>query len=128
MRDKIIQDIAPIIHSYYQARGIGLEKTCNQVIDKVEESSSSTDIVKCKNVFRLTTTGINVLRYHKNDKLVVIFANELIVYEGDSVDAYKTQTIGECKWRLVDDFFGGTPTTVTELLDKGAAVHLMRVL
>jgi hypothetical protein len=127
MSDRIIQSIAPIIHAYYQARGKGLEKTCAQVVDKIQSGQESSEALKCGNVFRLTTTGIDVLRFHRNDRLLVAKSGRLDIYEALPLYAYNTPTIKECKWKLIDDGFSTDSVMVDDLLADGATIYLVRV-
>lgn len=126
MSDSIIQKIAPIIRAYYDARGRGLYKTCEDVVDVVESLSASANVFQCANVFRLGNIGLDALRYHKNDRLMVSQTNRLNLYEIQSHYAYNTPTIKECKWKLIDDGFAANAVSVEDLLAGGAVVFLVR--
>lgn len=126
MSERVIQEIAPLIRAYYDARGNGLEKTCEKVVEKVESLSQSANIFQCANVFKLGLIGLDSLRYHRNDRLMVSQSNRLYLYEIQTHYAYSNPTIKECKWKPIDDGFSSNVVSAEELITSGAAVYLVR--
>lgn len=126
MSDRVIQEIAPLIRAYYDARGNGLQKTCEKIVQKVEEFYESADVSKTANVFKLGTTGLDVLRYYRNDRLMVLQLNRLYLYEVQTNYAYSNPSIKECKWKPIDDGFSSNAVSVEDLISNGAVVYLVR--
>jgi hypothetical protein len=126
MEDRLIQKIGKIIYSYYQSRGTGLEKTCREVIDCLQ--SREDDVMKSSNVYRLGEDGLDQLKFQRDDKLLVGENNKLCLYESQEVGAYYFPTLKEVKWKLSDDAFAFPETLITDLLNRGAVVYLLRSL
>lgn len=126
MKERVIQKIAPIIHGYYQARGKGLEKACSDVFHSVYDEIKESDISQCANVSQMSESNLGTLTYLRNDRLLVSRAGIVEIYEAQTVYAYDTPTIKECKWRLIDEPFPSVPVSADELIAEGAFVYLLR--
>lgn len=124
MTDHLLQKIGKIIHSYYQARGTGLEKTCQEVLACIEEESD--DILNSSNVFRLSRVGLDNLQLKRDDRLLVFEKGRLHLYDSETIGAYIFPTLNQTKWKLSDDAFALPDTLITDLLDRDAVVYLLR--
>jgi hypothetical protein len=124
MTDNLLQKIATIIHGYYQARGIGLEKTCKEVLACVE--SESDNILNSTNLFLLSRTGLDNLQLKRDDRLLAWEKNRLHLYDSETIGAYIFPTLNQAKWKLSDDAFALPDTSIIDLLDRGAVVYLLR--
>lgn len=126
MDERLIQKIGQIIYSYYQARGSGLEKTCREVISCFEAQPDN--ILKSSNIFPLSETGLENVRLLRDDRLLVGEGNRIYLYDSETIGAYHFPTLKDAKWKLSDDAFALPDTSITDLLNRGAIVYLLRSL
>jgi hypothetical protein len=122
MADRLLQDVAQIIHSYYQNRGNGLEKIAQKVIDVVSTYSHTTDLSKSTNLKEVTLSNVDRTYHASTDKLLVQDGGVLYIYESQS----KGDPLKSTLWKLFDDAFFNDYVTVEELLNQGALVYLMK--
>jgi hypothetical protein len=122
MSDRLLQEIAQIIHSYYQNRGKGLEKVAKSVIECVMSNSNIENISKSTNLTKLSLSSIDGMYLASTDKLLVQEFGRLSIYESKT----KNTTLKLATWRVIDDAFFNDFVTVEELLKQGALVYLMK--
>lgn len=124
MSDHLIQKIGQIVYGYYQARGAGLEKTCREIISCLEAESES--ILNSSNLFLLSEVGLDGIQLKRDDRLLVYEKNRIYVYDCEPISAYSYPTLKDAKWKLSDDAFAMPDTLVSDLLDNGSVVYLLR--
>lgn len=126
MRSRLLQEVGLIIHGYYQARGNGLEKACNKVIDCVEAELSFENILHSSNVFKLSSNNLDTTSLIRTDMLLSGEGGRLYTYEPENAYPYSTPTLRQCKWKKTPNAFGLLPVTIDELLSKGCILYLLR--
>lgn len=123
MEDKLLQELGTVVRSYYDNSGVGLEKTCKDIISIARSHMQSTDVLAAKNITELNSENITTLTFSTGAWLLVENSGVIRSYRGDS--PIGVTELDKIVWR--DSIYFAMPTvTIQELFERGNRVYLVK--